>query len=61
MDVPFERKREFVVHTSRQESEGNDPRCPLVMTYVNEGRYEEEASYQRGSWDLVHGKNQLFR
>ena len=54
---PLNKERGFVVHIFRQESEGNDPRCRLVVTYVNERRDEEEASYQRGSWvTLFMGK-----
>ena len=36
---PLNEERGFVAHTFHQESEGNDPRCRLVMTNVrNEDR-----------------------
>ena len=41
----------FVAHTFHEESKGNDPRCPLVMTNVrNEDRRKKPAT------NVAHGR-----
>ena len=52
---PLTEERGFVAHTFRQESEGNDPRCRLVITNVrNEDRRKKPPT------NVAHGRHCLW-
>ena len=52
---PLNEERGVVAHTFRQESEGNDPRCRLVMTNVrNEDRRKKPPT------NVAHGRHCLW-